>query len=467
MDLDPILLSRLQFAFVVSFHILFPSFTIGLASWLAVLEALWLKTGRQDYAELYRFWVKIFALSFGMGVVSGIVMSFQFGTNWSGFSDATGNILGPLLAYEVMTAFFLEATFLGIMLFGWGRVPKGLHFFATLMVAFGTLVSTFWIISANSWMQSPAGYELIDGRFHVTDWWAAIFSPTFPDRLAHMVLASYLTTAFLVGGVGAWYLLRQRFLPHARIMLSMALWLIAVLAPVQIFVGDQHGLGVREHQPAKLAAIEGHWETVRGASFVVAAWPDQEREENLYEIAIPKLGSLILTHSLDGEIQGLTEWPAEDRPPVAIVFWTFRIMVGIGFLMLAVGIAGLVLRWRGRLFVSRRFHQVCVVMAPSGLLAVLTGWFTAEIGRQPWVVYGHLRTEDAMSPLATGSIVASLILFLLAYAAVFSAGITYMAKQIGIGPQPLETEDSDPSPRFDRRPRRPGTAADAAIDPAE
>src|SRR5688572_8641115 len=315
---DALLLSRIQFAFVISFHILFPAFTIGLASWLAFLEGAYLWTRDTHYRDLYFFWLKIFAVSFGMGVVSGIVMSFQFGTNWARFSEATGNIVGPLLSYEVLTAFFLEATFLGVMLFGWTRVSAKVHFVATSMVAFGTLVSTFWIIAANSWMHTPAGYEIVDGVFHPADWWAVIFNPSFPYRLAHMVLAAFLTTAFVIGGVAAWYLLRGVFVPKARRMLKLAVLFVAIAAPAQIFVGDLHGLNVLEHQPAKLAAIEGHWETKRGAPFIVFALPDQEAEANRYELAIPKLGSLILTHSLDGEVPGLDRVPREDRPPVAV-----------------------------------------------------------------------------------------------------------------------------------------------------
>src|SRR5688572_23820439 len=317
-DPDALLLSRIQFGFVISFHIIFPAFTIGLASWLAFLAGMYLQTRRTLWRELYLFWLKIFAVSFALGVVSGIVMSFQFGTNWSELSIRAGNILGPLLSYEVLTAFFLEAGFLGVMLFGWKRVSDTVHFFATCMVALGTLISTFWIISANSWMHTPSGYELIEGVFHPADWWAVIFNPSFPYRLAYMVLAAFLTTAFVIGGVSAFYLLRGKFVPKARRMLKLAVVFVAIAAPAQVFVGDLHGLNVLEHQPAKLAAIEGHWETKRGAPFIVFALPDQEAEANRYELAIPKLGSLILTHSLDGEVPGLDRVPREDRPPVAV-----------------------------------------------------------------------------------------------------------------------------------------------------
>ena len=340
MDLDPLLLSRIQFAVAISFHILFPAFTIGLASWLVVLEAAWRLTGRALYLELSEFWIKIFAVSFGMGVVSGVVMAFQFGTNWSRLSDAAGNVLGPLLNYEVVTAFFLEASFLGILLFGRRRVPSWLHLFATCMVALGTLISSFWILSANSWMQTPAGHELRDGTFYVISWWEVVFNPSFPYRFAHMVAATYLTTAFVVAGVSAWHLLEGRIVPHARHGYAMALGLIAVLAPLQILLGDLHGLNTFEHQPAKVAAMEGHWETREGAPLILFALPDQAAAENRFELAIPRLGSLILTHDLDGRVQGLEEWPPEDRPYVPLVFFAFRIMVGIGLLMLTVaGIA--------------------------------------------------------------------------------------------------------------------------------
>ncbi|MGI9046646.1 MAG: cytochrome ubiquinol oxidase subunit I, partial [Burkholderiales bacterium] len=342
MDFDPLLLSRIQFAFVVSFHILFPAFTIGLANYLAMLEALWLKTGKEKYRELFRFWVKIFAVSFAMGVVSGIVMSFQFGTNWSRFSAATGNILGPLMSYEVLTAFFLEAGFLGIMLFGWERVGKGLHFFATLMVAIGTLISTFWILSANSWMHTPVGYILRDGVFYADDWLAIVFNPSFPYRLVHMTLAAFLTTAFVVAGVAAWHLRRNQSSEHAKTMFAMALGFIAVIAPLQILAGDLHGLNTGEHQPAKLAAMEAHWDSDDvPVPFVLFALPDQEQERNRFELAIPYAGSLVLTHELDGAVPGLKDFPKDERPPVAIVFWAFRIMLAIGFLMLFIGFYGL------------------------------------------------------------------------------------------------------------------------------
>lgn len=458
MELDPLLLSRIQFAFVISFHIVFPSFTIGLASWLAVLEAFWLRTGEVRYKSLYKFWTKIFAVAFGLGVVSGIVMSYQFGTNWSVFSIATGNILGPLLSYEVLTAFFLEAGFLGIMLFGWDRVNPKVHFGATLMVAVGTLISTFWILAANSWMQTPQGHEIIDGIFHPVDWWKIVFNPSFPYRLVHMTMAAFLTTAFVAVGVGAWYLIQGRFPARSRIMMNMGLGMIVVVAPLQILAGDFHGLNVLEHQPAKLAAMEGHWETRKGAPLVLFGLPDRKAEKNHYELAIPKLGSLILKHDVDGEIRGLKEWAPEDRPPVAIVFWAFRVMVGIGFLMLLVGALGVWLRWRGRLYDTRWFLQLCRLCSPLGFVAILAGWVTAEVGRQPYVVYGLMRTKDAVSPVAGGTVGVSLLLFATAYLLVFVAGAYYIQRILQKGFVDAEDEKLPPS----KRASRPMSAADEA-----
>lgn len=450
---DPVFLSRIQFAFVISFHILFPAFTIGLASWLAMVEGLFLLTQRDVYKRLYDFWLKIFAVSFGMGVVSGIVMSFQFGTNWSELSRIAGNILGPLMSYEVVTAFFLEATFLGIALFGWNRVSRGLHFFSTLMVALGTLISTFWIISANSWMHTPAGYVLEDGVFFPEDWWAIVFNPSFPYRLAHMVLAAYLTTCFVIGGVAAYYLWRRRHAEEARIMYSMAVGFAIVVVPLQILLGDLHGLNTLEHQPVKVAAMEGHWETQEGAPLVLFAIPDEEAETNHYEIAIPKLSSLILTHDWDGRVMGLKEVPRDERPPVWPVFWSFRVMVGLGFAMLLVAITGLLLFLRGRLYDTRWFLWLSMAMTPSGFVAVLCGWFTAEIGRQPYVVYGLLRTADAASPVSAANLWLSLGLFVVVYTVVFGAGSYYLLKLIAHGPADA------PGHRADQNAKRPLSAA--------
>ena len=352
-NLDPALLARIQFAFTISFHILFPAFTVGLASWLAVLEWRWLKTGRQTYADVYRMWVKIFAVTFGMGVVSGVVMSFQFGTNWSRFADAGGSVLGPLLGYEVLTAFFLEASFLGVMLFGWNRVSQKMHFASTVIVAAGTLISAFWILSANSWMQTPQGFRIgSEGLLYPTSWLQIIFTPSFPFRFVHMITAAYLTTAFTVAGIGAFYLWRQRHVHHARVMFGMAMIMAIFVSPMQLLFGDQHGLNTVKHQPAKVAAIEGLWETRTGAPLVLFGWPDQEEETTKYAIEIPKMSSLILTHSFNGEVKGLKEWPAEDRPPAALVFWAFRLMVGLGMLMIATGVIAIVLYFRKRLFDS-------------------------------------------------------------------------------------------------------------------
>jgi cytochrome d ubiquinol oxidase subunit I len=469
MELDAVLLSRIQFAFVVSFHILFPAFTIGLASFLWMLEALYLRTKKTLYLELFRFWVKLFAVSFGLGVVSGIIMSYQFGTNWSRFSQIAGPVVGPLMQYEVITAFFMEAAFLGIMLFGWNRVGPRLHFFATSMVAAGTLLSTFWIISTNSWMQTPAGFAIEGGRFVPVDWWKIVFNPSFPIRLIHMVIAAYLTTCFAVVGISAWQLWRGQAVEHARKSFSMGLWFAAVVAPLQIAVGDLQGLAVLDQQPTKLAAIEGHWETRAGAPLILFAIPNESEERNDYEIAIPKLGSIILVHDPNGVIKGLKEWPAEDRPPVKIPFFAFRIMVAIGFAMLFVAAAGLFLRWRKRLYNSRWFFWACMAMTPSGFIAVLTGWYTAEVGRQPWVVYGHLRTVDAVSPVPAASVATSLATFFIVYTLIFGAGVYYMAKVVKAGPRLIPPDDSpDIGPdRFDKRPKRPLSAIDEDPDPRE
>jgi len=438
-NLDPVILARVQFAFTVSFHILFPAFTIGLASWLAVLEWRWLKTGNPVYAETYRMWVKIFAVTFGMGVVSGVVMSFQFGTNWSVFSDRVGNVLGPLLGYEVLTAFFLEASFLGVMLFGWNRVSPKMHFAATLIVAAGTLISAFWILSANSWMHTPQGFSSgEDGLLYPTNWLAVIFNPSFPYRFAHMVTAAYLTTAFVAAGVGGYYLARDRHVPHARIMLGMAMIMAIVVAPLQLLVGDLHGLNTLAHQPAKVAAMEGLWETRSGAPLVLFGWPDAEAEATRYAIEIPKLSSLILTHELDGEVKGLTAWPREERPPVASVFWSFRIMVGIGTLMILTGLMGLVLFLKKRLFDTRWFQYWCMALAPAGFIAVLAGWFVTEIGRQPYIVFEVMRTAEAISPLNGEPIVISLAAFVLTYGFIFGAGTYYIVKLIRKGPDTEE-----------------------------
>jgi cytochrome d ubiquinol oxidase subunit I len=452
MDLDPVFLSRLQFAWVVAWHILLPAFTVGLASFIAVLEGLHMATRREVYLRVSMFWIKIFSVSFGMGVVSGIVMPFQFGTNWSRFSDATAGILGPLLAYEGLTAFFLEAAFLGVLLFGRKLVPPWAHFAAAVMVAFGTLFSSFWILAANSWMQTPAGYEIVDGRFVPTDWIAAIFNPSFPYRLLHTVVGFYVTTGFAVLGVAAWLLRSGRFYSEARIMMSMTLWLLTALVPLQIFIGDLHGLNTLEHQPAKLAAIEGRWETARQVPLTLFAIPDEDTESNRFAVDVPYLGSLILTHSLDGEIKGLKDFPVEDRPPVALPFFAFRIMVGIGLLMLAMVAASWWLRYRDRLYDSGWFLRACLFMAPLGFVAVLAGWTTTEVGRQPWTVYGLMRTADSVPPSLTGEqVLISLICYIAVYLVVYPAGIMVMARMVRRGPDTIEAD----SPIESGRPERP------------
>jgi cytochrome d ubiquinol oxidase subunit I len=434
-NLDATLLARIQFAFIISFHIVFPAFTIGLASWLAVLEWRWLSTGNPVYAEIYGMWIKIFAVTFGMGVVSGVVMSFQFGTNWSVFADKGGNVLGPLLGYEVLTAFFLEASFLGVMLFGWNRVGPKMHFAATVIVAAGTLISAFWILSANSWMQTPAGFRAgEDGLLYPANWLKVIFNPSFPYRFAHMVTAAYLTTAFVVAGIGAFYLWRQRHVKHARIMLGMAMIMAIFVAPMQLVLGDLHGLNTLEHQPAKVSAMEGLWDTQRGAPLLLFGWPDEEAEATQYALEIPKLSSLILTHDFDGEVKGLKEWPRDERPPVAWIFWSFRIMVGLGSLMITTGVMGLVLYFRKRLFDSRWFQYWCMALTPAGFIAVLAGWFVTEIGRQPYIVYGVLRTGEAASPVLGIPIALSLFAFIITYVFVFGAGSYYILTLIGRGP---------------------------------
>ncbi len=440
---EALLLARIQFAFTVSFHFLFPAITIGLASYLAVLEGLWLKTRRDEYMDLFRYWLKIFSIIFAMGVVSGIVMSYQFGTNWAVFSDKAGPIIGPLMAYEVLTAFFLEAGFLGVMLFGMKRVGKGLHFTATLMVALGTFVSAFWILSVNSWMHTPTGWAMnAKGQFiSAGSWLAIIFNPSFPYRLLHTISAAYLTTAFIVGGVGAWHLLRDRENPRARIMFSMAMWMAAIVAPVQIFLGDLHGLNTLEHQPVKVMAMEGHYQShPNGAPLILFGIPNSAAQRMDYAIEIPKLSSLILKHDLNAPLLGLDTVPKADQPPVGIVFWSFRIMVGLGLLMTLLGLLSLYARFKGTLYTWTLLHRFALVMAPSGLIAVLAGWVTTEVGRQPWTITGLLRTADSASPLAAPAVAASLIAFVLVYFAVFGAGIRYILKLMAKPPQAHEPE---------------------------
>jgi cytochrome d ubiquinol oxidase subunit I len=439
-----LLLARAQFAFTISFHFIFPAFTIGLASYLAVLEGLWLATGRAVYLVLFRYWLKIFAIVFAMGVVSGIVMSYQFGTNWSVFSDRAGPIVGPLMAYEVLTAFFLEAGFLGVMLFGLERVGKKLHFLATCLVALGTALSAFWILSANSWMQTPAGWTMNgEGQFvPAGSWLDIIFNPSFPYRLVHTVLAAYLTTALVVGGASAWHLLKGRADEAVRTAFSMAMWMAALVAPVQIFAGDQHGLNTLEHQPAKVLAMEGDYEpSPEGAPLILFGLPDDEGERVRAAVSIPGFGSLILRHDAEAPLPGLKDFPKADRPSAEILFWSFRIMVGLGFLMFALGLWSLLARWRKRLYDWRWLHRVAVAMGPAGFVAVICGWVTTEVGRQPWVIYGLLRTRDAVSPIAAPGVTGSLLAFVIVYFAVFGAGTLYILRLMARPPEEGEGDE--------------------------
>jgi len=459
MELDPVFLSRVQFAFVIAFHILLPAFTVGLASFIVLLEGLHLFRRNPVYLRLSVFWTRIFAVSFGMGVVSGIVMPFQFGTNWSRYTDATGNVLGPLFAYEGLVAFFLEAGFLGIMLFGRKRVPAWAHFFSSIMVAAGTLFSSFWILAANSWMQTPVGHEVVDGRYVPADWLTIIFNPSFPYRLVHTVTGFYLTTAFAVLGVTAWHLKRGRHVDEARTVLDMTVIFIAIFVPIQIIAGDFHGINTLHHQPVKLAAMEGLWDTQARAPAVLFAIPDEKAERNRAEVSIPALASIYLGHSTDAVIKGLKEAAPAERPPVAPVFYAFRIMVGIGLLMLATAYWGLLLRIRGRLHTTSTYQNACIAMLPAGFVAVLAGWTVTEVGRQPWVVYGLLRTRDAVSPSLTGSdVIMSIALYVVVYLIVFGSGIFYMARLARAGP-PEHVETREPT--LGERPARPLSGAEA------
>jgi cytochrome d ubiquinol oxidase subunit I len=428
---DAIELARIQFAFTVSFHIIFPAFSIGLASYLAVLNGLHLWTGKDIYLRLFNYWKTIFAVAFGMGVVSGIVMSYQFGTNWSVFSDKAGPVIGPLMGYEVLSAFFLEAGFLGVMLFGREKVGAKGHFFATMMVAIGTLGSAFWILSVNSWMQTPQGHGINEvGQFIPLDWWAIVFNPSFPYRLVHMVLAAYLTTALVVGAVGGLHLLRDRLDQGARVMFSMAMGMLIVVAPLQIVAGDFHGLNTLEYQPAKIAAMEGHYEShpEGGAPLILFGIPNAETETVEYAVQIPYLSSLILTHDLTSHLPGLKDFPVDERPPVGIVFWSFRIMVALGFAMLGLGIWALVARLRGTMYDRKWLHRAAMAMGPTGFVAVLAGWITTEVGRQPWTVYGLLSTNDSVAPVEAAAVASSLVAFIVVYFMLFGAGTYYILR---------------------------------------
>jgi cytochrome d ubiquinol oxidase subunit I len=454
---DALFLARAQFGFTIAFHIVFPAFSIGLASYLAVLEGMWLRTGNAVYLDLFKYWMKIFAVGFGMGVVSGIVLSYQIGTNWSQFAERAGPVVGPLMGYEVLTAFFLEAGFLGIMMFGMNKVGRGLHYAATCMVAAGTLISATWIISVNSWMQTPRGYTIApDGRFMPQDWWAIIFNPSFFVRFPHMVLASYLSVAFVVGAVGAYHLLTLRpssaaarpsgSRDAALTMFSMAMWMATIVAPAQIVMGDIHGLNTLKYQPAKIAALEGDFTARRYAGEKIFGFPDMKAGVTRDAIEIPYLGSLILTHSLDGEVPGLKQFKPEDRPYSPLIFWTFRVMVAIGFAMAGMGLWSLIDRWRGRLGQDRFLHRAAVVMGPAGFVAVVCGWITTEVGRQPFTVYGLMRTADSVSPIALPGIAASFLAFIVVYAIIFGAGIFFLLRMMGRPPQPNEPGQPEHQP---------------------
>lgn len=445
--LDASFLARLQFAFTVSFHIVFPAFTIGLSAFIATLLVRFSLSGEERFRTLARFWTKIFAVSFGMGVVSGIVLSYEFGTNFSRFSVAVGNTIGPLIGYEVIAAFFLEATFLGVMLFGWKRVPPALHTLSAVIVAIGTLMSAFWILSANSWMQYPVGYELKDGIAYPLDWLAIVFNPTFPLRFAHMVTAAFLTTSLVVLSVGARYLLAGRFPDPAYTMVRMGLGLMLVLAPAQLLIGDAHGLATARYQPTKLAAIEAHWDASEIAPLVLFAWPDAARERNDYELAIPHLGSWIITRDWSGKFPGLKDVAPADRPPLPNVFFGFRAMVGIGLYMIALAAFGGILWLRGRLFSNRLFLRAASLSWPLGFIAIISGWVVTESGRQPWLATGIIRTVDAISPLPAAQVLATLILFVIVYALIFGTGIRLINKLIERGPQApvLAEEEGLPS----------------------
>lgn len=448
---DALMLARAQFGFTIAFHIIFPAMSIGLASYLAVLEGAWLITGKPVYLATFRYWLTIFAVVFGVGVVSGLVMSYQFGTNWAEFSYRAGPIVGPLMGYEVLTAFFLESGFLGVMLFGMNRVGPKLHFLATVLVMIGTLMSAFWILAANSWMQTPQGFTMVDGRFFPADWTSIIFNPSFPFRLVHMVLAAYLSVAFIVGGVAGWHLLRDPANQPARLMASMALWMACIVAPIQIVAGDAHGLNTLKHQPAKIAALEGDWESIPGQPLILFGMPNMRTERTDHAIEIPHLGALILTHTWNGSIPGLKDFPPADRPFSPLLFWAFRIMVGLGVLMALTGFASAVLRARGTLYRARRMHRLMVAMGPAGLIALLCGWIVTEVGRQPFTVYGHLRTADSVSPIAAPGVATSLAAFGVVYLIVFGAAMVFVLRLMATPPA-LDT----PGPSKDKPQRSAG-----------
>src|SRR5947199_378987 len=440
--MDPVHLARIQFGFTISFHIIFPAFTIGLAAYIATLLAMWVRSGQERYQLLAPFSTHTFAVSFGISVGSGIVSSYLFRTNWGRLSVVTGNVIGPAVGFEVLMAFFLEATFLGVLLFGWKRVPPWLLTFSAAVVAVGTAISAFWILSANSWMQTPAGHVVRGGIAYPLDWLAIIFNPSFPYRLAHMLTAAYLTTAFVVLAVGARYLVGERHEADGRTMVRMAVGMIAVMAPLQLFFGDQHGLNTLKYQPIKVAAMEAHWDGSKPGDFHVFAWPDEKNETNRFAISIPRGSSLILTHDPNGLFPGLKSVPRDQRPPIVPVFFAFRIMIGIGFLMIAIGLYGALLWWRGQLVTTRWYLQIVQHGWWLGFVAVLCGWITTEVGRQPWIAYGILRTADAISPVSAASVLTTLVLFVVVYGIVFTMGLYYINRLIVRGPQGSAIEPS-------------------------
>jgi cytochrome d ubiquinol oxidase subunit I len=427
---DAAILSRIQFAFTVSFHIIWPTLNIGLGLFLLILEILWLKTHKTAYLNLYRFWVKIFALAFGLGVVTGIALSYQFGTNFSVFSNLAGPIIGPLLGIEVMTAFFLEAAFIGVMIFGWNKVSPTIHLLATIFVVLGTHNSAFWVIAANSWMHTPQGFEIINGVMHPTSWLEIIFNPSFPYRLMHSLTASYLTVALLISGISAYFLLKNTSVQTAKKGFSIALLMLTLLAPLQIYLGHAQGLNTKEYQPVKIAAMEGLWDSTKGAPLVLFAIPDQNLETNKYAVKIPKLASLILTHDINGEVKGIKDFKKEQRPPISAIFYTFRIMVGLGMLFLLIAFISVILRLRKNLYNNKIFHKLCYFVTPLGLLATISGWWVTEIGRQPWLIYGVLKTKDAISPIKAELILTSLISFILVYSLLLISFLYYASRLI-------------------------------------
>jgi cytochrome bd ubiquinol oxidase subunit I len=458
--MDTVLLSRLQFAWTIGFHILWPAYTIGISGFIVIIAALSLATKQPVWSALLRFWIHLFALGFAMGVVTGLVLSYEIGTNWSGYAERTANVIGPYFTYEVLNAFFLEAGFIGVMLFGLNRVGPRLHFFACCMVALGAMFSAFWILAANSWMQTPAGFSIgADGKFQVTDWWAAVLTPSLPYRFLHMVTAAWITGTFVVLGVHGFYLWQRRHREFARAGFSIALWLALVLTPLQIFLGDQHGLNTLEHQPMKLAAIEARWETARHVPLTLFAWPDVARERNDYALDIPELGSLILTHSWDGEVKGLKEVPPDERPYVPLPFFAFRLMAGIGFTLLAIALLGFWLRLRRRLYEARWFAMIAAFSSPLPFVAVLVGWTVTETGRQPYVVYGQLRTAEAAAPLAAQTVSASLLLFVCVYLLLLAAFFFYAMRLVLRGPETVPTAPAAVRPGLDSAPARAGSAA--------